>query len=175
MDSTKTILVFNITTCRQQPMRSCTGFLSFHLFLLSPRFLGTRWCGANFDLLSLELIPLMEVQSVDLPGVLPLDGQHELHHLVTLHPPVYQHEDVLRYNKPKQERFIMVYSYFNSIRLSNLSWSAADMSSCIVGPLYSMLLKLNASGSSRSPSFFSPFPKVSLTKVRNCCGGRVGS
>ena len=107
MDSTKTILVFNITTCSQQPASNpCINaqdfFLSFSLFLLPTRFLGTRGCGANLDLFSLELVPLMEVQSVDLPGVLPLDGQHELHHLVTLHPPVYQHEDVLRYNKPRQ-------------------------------------------------------------------------
>ena len=80
------------------------------LSLFSPRPLGCRRCGSDLYLLSLELVPLVEIQSVDLPRVLPLDGQHKLHHLVTLHPSVYQHEDVLRHNKSRRKK-----GYFTNI------------------------------------------------------------
>ena len=47
----------------------------------------------------------MEVESVHLPGVFPLNRQHELHHLAGLHPPVDQHEDVFRDDEPEIREF----------------------------------------------------------------------
>ena len=71
-------------------------------FLLLSRARREAFC---FQLFSLEVISLVEIQPVHFPGVFPLHRQHELHHLAGLHPPVDQHEDVFRDDEPEIREF----------------------------------------------------------------------
>lgn len=73
-------------------------FFFFLSFLLLSRARREAFC---FQLFSLEVVSLVEIQPVYLSGVFPLHRQHELHHLAGLHPPVDQHEDVFRDDEPE--------------------------------------------------------------------------